>query len=423
MSGDSSAATTAPATARTMVWSFSLLSMCLSAGYGALFTVVGDFRDAYGISELAIGWIIGVGFIAGFAAQVLIAPLGDRGHARRLVLAGVAVNAVGLLLLAFGTDALTLTAGRVVSGLAIGSANPAIRRIVVLADPDNIGRNLGRLLSADVFGFAMGPALSAVLVGPFGLAAPFVAIAVASVVILAATLGVRITESEPEERRQRLALDLLSSRAFAGAIVLGATAYVMIGAFDALWDVVHVDLGTPVWLANLGITGFAVPLVLLGPTGGRLAEQVGPFRMAAVGLTLGAGFIAAYGFLPTGILIVSVAMGHAITDGFTFGASGVAVALTAPPERQAGAQGVLGAAQALAAGIMAMATGALYQWAGRTTAYVTASVVMIVLIAVAMALSAGTWRRRGWQRERLPTDPVEAGATPSGVGAVPPTEA
>ena len=78
-----------------MVWAFSVLSACLSAGYGVLFTLVGDYREVYGISELAIGWIIGVGFIVAFVAQVVIAPLGDRGHARTLVLAGVAVNAVG----------------------------------------------------------------------------------------------------------------------------------------------------------------------------------------------------------------------------------------------------------------------------------------------------------------------------------------
>ncbi len=375
-----------------LFWSFSLLSACLSAGYGVLFTVVGDYRDAYGISETAIGWVIGIGFIVAFVSQVFVAPIGDKGHARKLVLIGVVVNALGLTMLAFGENLTTITAGRVVSGLAIGAANPAIRRIVVVASEEDLGRNLGRLLSADVFGFAMGPAISAVLVGPFGLAAPFLVIAAVSIVAVIATLTVRVDEVR-EATDQRLALDLLANRSFAGAVVLGATTFLMIGAFDALWDVVHVDLGTSDWLANLGITLFAVPLIILGPIGGRMAQDFGPFRMAAAGLTAAAVFMGTYGLLPSGGWIFSLAMVHAVTDGLTFAASGVAVGMTIPNDRQSGAQGVLGAAQALAAGIMAVVTGALYQNLGRTTAYLVAGVTMLVLVAIGMGLASETWRR------------------------------
>ena len=52
----------------------------LAAGYGVLFTIVADFRDEYGISETAIGFVIGLGFIAGFLSQIVLAPLADRGH-------------------------------------------------------------------------------------------------------------------------------------------------------------------------------------------------------------------------------------------------------------------------------------------------------------------------------------------------------
>ena len=61
-----------------------------------LFTIVDDYRDEYGISESSIGIVIGIGFLAGFLSQLLIAPLADRGHARRIVLLGVLVNVIGL---------------------------------------------------------------------------------------------------------------------------------------------------------------------------------------------------------------------------------------------------------------------------------------------------------------------------------------
>ena len=149
----------------------------LAAGYGVLFTIVDDYRDEYGISETAIGIVIGIGFVAAFLSQVLIAPLADRGHAARVVLFGVAVNVVGLLLMGFSTTLTPILIGRFISGIGIGAAVPAARRIVILADPNHLGQNLGRLLAADVFGFALGPAVSALLVGPFGIPAPFIVVA------------------------------------------------------------------------------------------------------------------------------------------------------------------------------------------------------------------------------------------------------
>lgn len=366
-------------------------------GYGVLFTVVGDFRDEYGISETAIGAVIGTGFLAAFVAQVFIAPLADRGRARELVMIGVLLNVVGLVFMAFGESLGPILLGRIVSGIGIGTALPAIRRIVILADPDNLGENLGRLLSADVFGFAMGPAVSAVLVGPLGLAAPFLVVAGLTVAALVPALTVTVDDVR-DESGQRLAVDLLKSRLVAGAVVLGATAFMMVGAFDALWDIVHEDLETATWMANLGITLFAVPLVILGPTAGRWAQQYGPYRLASVGLLIGSVFIFLYGQVPTGEWIFAVAMVHAVTDGLTFAASGVAIAMVVPEARQAGAQGVMGAAQALIAGITAIVIGGLYDANGRAVAYGVAAVAMVCFVVIGMALAAEFWTR-GRHRE------------------------
>jgi MFS family permease len=386
----------APATRRdppsptTLFVAFGGLMASLAAGYGVLFTIVDDYRDDYGISETAIGIVIGVGFFAGFLSQVVIAPLADRGHARRVVLFGVALNVVGLLLMGFSTTLTPILIGRFISGIGIGAAVPAARRIVILADPNHLGQNLGRLLAADVFGFALGPAISALLVGPFGIPAPFVVVAVASAVLLPFVARVQVAESTVPPKR-RLAVDLLKIRPFAGAVTFGAALFVMIGSFDALWAVVHKDLGTNEWIANLGITLFALPLIVLGPPGGRLAQVHGPFRVAVIGLSLGALFMSLYGVLPTGTWIFAVTMVHAIADGLTVSSSGVAVGMVVPEDRQAGAQGVLGAAQALSAGIMAVVTATLYDNFGRTTAYAICAVVMLALVATGAWLARSAW--------------------------------
>lgn len=388
-----------------MVLAFGGLNGTLAAGYGVLFTIVDDYKTEYGIGAGAIGFVIGIGFLSGFISQVLFAPFADRGHARKTVIIGVLVSVAGLLLMAIGTSLLPIVIGRIINGLGVGAASPAVRRIVILADPDNLGTNLGRLLSADVFGFAMGPAISAVLVGPFGIPSPFIVVSAAALILLPFVARVPVDEtSEAFRPKKRLALDLLKHRPFAGATVLAGATFIMIGGFDALWSLVHDELGTEEWIANLGITLFALPLIFLGPWGGRLAQSFGPFKLAAIGLLAGAGFLMGYGLLPTGGLIFALAMFHALSDGATISAAGVAAGMVVPADRQAGAQGMLGASQALMAGVMAMVTGQVYESYGRTVAYavVAGSIVGVTAFGLWLAKDALSLRK---EPAATPLDP------------------
>ena len=195
------------------------------------------------------------------------------------------------------------------------------------------------------------------------------------------------TKSDGAVDRKRFAFDLLLYRPFAGAVMLGVAAFVMIGAFDVLWDLVHTDLGTADWMANLGIALFAIPLVLLGPTAGKLAQRIGPFIVAATGMLAAVFFFGIYGLLTVGGAIFAVTMVHAVTDGLTFAASGVAVGMTAPEERQAGAQGVLGGMQSLGAGIMAPIAGWLYETQGQRTTYWVAGGLILLLVVGGIMLA------------------------------------
>lgn len=377
---------------RRLVLTFGLLTGLFAAGYGVMFTVLDDFRDTYGIAESALGLVVAVGFFASFFAQIFLAPLADRGFARRLVLLGLALNLFGLVAMAFAHDVEVLLAARVVMGLGAGAALPALRRIVVLADPANLGHNIGRLLAADVAGFAVGPAISAVLVGPFGIAAPFLVIAGATLACTPVFLRMKVAETaEDAQPTARFAFDLLRIRPYAGAICFGAAVFLMIGTFDALWVLVLDDLHTADWIANLGITLFAIPLFFLGSVGGRLAQRVGPFRVGTVGLLVGASFIFSYGRLPSGVAIFTVSMFHALSDGLTVSASGVAVGLSAPKERQAGAQGLLGGVQTLLGGVSAIVAGWLYQHHGRATAYTVCSIAMVSLVVLGLILVGRSW--------------------------------
>jgi len=391
----SSEVAAAPTESRDVALSRGLLflSAALTSGYGVLFTIVGDYRDKYGLSETTLGFVIGVGFIVSFISQTLLGPLGDRGHARKMIVFGAAFNVIGLLMMGFGTTATVILAGRIIGGLGIGAAGPAIKRIVVVSSGDNVGRNLGMLFSADVFGFAVGPVVSAVLVGPLGIPGPFIVISVTTVAsLLWVWFSVDITEQADDNAPTQLAFGLLRDRTFAGAVFLGMAAYTMIGAFDALWDVVHTDLETTEWMANLGIALFAIPLVLLGPTSGKLAQRLGPFLVAGAGMFAATIFMGIYGLLGVGAAIFAVAMVHALTDGLSFAAAGVAVGLIVATDRQAGAQGVLGGLQSLAAGIMAPTTGWVYEHHGQRAAYWLGAGVVLALVVAGLVTAGGAVR-------------------------------
>jgi MFS family permease len=364
----------------------ALLGALSAMGYGVMFTVLDDYRDEFGIPAAQLGFIVGLGFVAAFVAQVVLAPIADRGHARRLMVVGVAIDVVGLLVLGFGTTIWVLILGRALSGLGAGMTMPALRRLVIVGDPDRLGDNLGLLLACDVAGFAAGPLLSALLVGPFGLPAPYIVVAVAASVCLPIVLRQRVHDPGVESV-SATSFDLLRSPHFRAAVSMGVAMWMMIGTFDALWVVVLDDLGADEWIANIGITVFVVPLIILGERGGRLAQRLGPFRLGPIGLGIGAVAMFAYGLMPTGIAMLAVGVVHAVNDGITVSSTSVAVGLVTPEGRHASAQGLLGGAQTLMAGVAAVVAGVVYDTAGRTTAYAVCSVVMLVLIGYTVSVT------------------------------------
>ena len=376
--------------ARASLSPFFLLTASLTAGHGVILTVLDDYRDTYGISEGGLGVVIGIGFFTSFLAAVTIGPLADRGFARRLVMIGLMLDVVGLVLTAMSTSFVTLSLSRFMTGVGAGMAIPAIRRIVVLSEPTRLGHNMGRLLAFDVAGLALGPAVSAALAEPLGVGAPFLVVAGCSLALVPWLLRVPVTEQVERTSTERFAWSLLGHRPYASAVILGCAVYLMVGTFDSLWALALTDLGAGSWLISLGVTMFALPLVVLGTAGGRLAQRIGPWRLATVGLLTASAFMVSYGYLPTAGLMFTAVMIHSVTDGLTLASSGIAAGLSVPGERQAAAQGLLSGLQTLTAGLAAVMAGTLYEHLERAATYTTAGLLMATMVLAARLLLRGT---------------------------------
>ena len=367
----------------------------LASGYGVMFTMLDDWRAEYGIQETGLSMIIAVGFFTSFIAQLTIAPYADRGHARKLMTVGMAANAAGALIMAFGSSLPLFLLGRFVMGVGAGIAIPAIKRIVIVSDPENMGGNLGRGVSIEVGGFAIGPVIAALTVDSINLAAPFVLIAVLITIAGAIIARLNITETAVEDRtEERFAIDLLKNRAVLGSILVGVALYVMIGVYDSLWVIMMDDLKAPHWIGNAGVALFGLPWIFFGALGGRIAQKHGPLRVSAFGLALGSLYMTSYGFMTMPYLMLSVGLTQSILDSLTVTGIGVAVAQATPPERQAGASGLLGGMQTLMGGIAAMSAGTMYEHFGQKFAFTATGVAMAILVSLGCFLVGKKWLQK-----------------------------
>jgi MFS family permease len=367
-------------------------SSCL---YGVMFTMLDDFRNNFGIAESALGFIVGVGFFTSFLGQVSIAPLADRGRAKRLIILGLSLEVIGCIGMALGETFMILFISRVIMGFGAGSALPALRRVIIVADPENFGRNLGRILSFEVAGFASGPVISVIFAESFGIPGPFIFLATIISLFVFVVSRIAVPETAEENHpTERFAIDLLKNRAITSGILIGVALFFMIGVFDSLWVLIMDDLDAAQWMANFGVSVFVLPLILLGPFGGKFVQRIGPYRAGGFGMILGAIFMAGYGLMPTPTLMMVVFLFHSLNDGFFVTGAGVAVGTSAPLERQAGAQGLLGGMETLAGGVAASFAGVAYDHLGRTTTFIGTGAIMLTLILASRILAGDNWSVR-----------------------------
>jgi MFS family permease len=365
---------------------YYVVSGSLSLGYGSIYTLLPDLRDELGFSEQQLGVLVGVGFFAGFFAQVVLSRYADRGYASMMVRAGIAIAAVSALTCALSTELWQFILARAFLGLGSGIVGPAIRRVVIARDPDRIGENLGKQGSFDISGFVLGPTMAAVLSQIFDFHAPFVALFVLYVGIFFVGMRLDLSATRTASRGRALRT-LLALPAIRAALAASVAFYITIGMFEAVWALLLRDLGASKLLVGLTLSFFTVPMIFLAPTGGRYAQRFGPLRVAGFSIGVATLCTLSYGVLPLWpLLIVSVV--HAVADSFTMPANQVAVAMSSPAEHVAAGQGLLGAVGVAVAGIVGILAGGVYGDLGRGPLFVGTAASMALFLAWAIVNGA-----------------------------------
>ncbi len=382
---------------------YFIVTGTLSMGYGSVFTLLAEFREKFGFSETELGLIAGVGFFAGVIAQVGLARLADRGHARILVHGGVIVALVSMVGMTVADQAWQFMAARFLLGAGTGAVGPAIRRILITRDPANMGSNLGAMGAFDVSGFVLGPVVAAVFAELIGLRAPFLFLAALYAAVYGWTL--RLDLSADDTTRSPVPVRrLLAIKPVLAGVLAGVAFYTTIGVFEASWAILLDDLGAGTLVIAASISLFALPMIPLAPLGGKYAQRRGPIRVMAVTIMGAVACMLVYGYVEFVWVLIAVSAAHAMFDAFTMPAGQIAVALSAPTEQAAAAQGLYGAVGLVVSGIAAVVAGTVYDAWGPEVLFTGSSVVMVVALLGAVALGEELLGQptRGRRRPVLP---------------------
>ncbi|NNC80464.1 MAG: MFS transporter [Acidimicrobiales bacterium] len=359
------------------------------ASLAAVITLLGDIRDEFGLSETQLGLVVGAGFFAAFVAQLTLGRLADKGYAPAMIRYGLVGTAICMIGFAFGSTFWEFMFWRALLGFAVGVAQPAIRRTVILAEPKHTGRNIGRLGVAEVLGFGLGPAVAGVLaeVGSFDL--PFYVIAV---VIIVTLLGIGHLDSDEGAQSidDRSALLLLRDRRLVGTLIIVTSQFLLIGSYEAVWAVMATDLGAETWEIGLSFTVFGIPLALFATLGGSWAQRSGNIAIAAVGLGAAAVLAMPIAFINSVWGVVGMAFVAAIGAGIGFPAGLYFYSQTVVDERQAAAQGVLGATEVLFGGVAAVLAAWLYDAQDQIAVWLIMPMITIICILAGVILREGT---------------------------------
>lgn len=354
----------------------------LALGLGLVVALLAELQDKFGFPTWGLGVIAGISFLAGFIGNLALAPVADRGYARTLLVVSMVVGVVSLLWLSVGTELWAFIAARALFGLADGAFFPAARRIAITARPERPGTELGALMGAALAGFLSGPFVGGLLAEGFGLQVAFIAPAV--VLALVVPVVLRIPRSAVAPGPRQAALALLRRPMIRAAILLASCEFFIIGGIEAIWARMITDRGASTAEAGLTLTIVILPMVVLAPAVGRLADRIDPTRIALTATLLLVGVTPLIGLVDTVALTVVVGLGQSVINSATAPSSQAMATRASPTSQIAAGQGLLDGVGLLAAGAAALPIGWFYGQFGPKWIGVVLALPVLVLWAAAL---------------------------------------
>ena len=390
-----------------------LLWMCVlvavnQIGFGSIIPVVPLYAQSFGVSQFAIGMTVAVYGLARFAVAIPTGQIADHLGRRSTLAIGGLVSTAGNLWCAVATSYEELVVARFIAGA--GGGLVLTGGVIVLADittPERRGRTMAIYQGTFLFAVGIGPLPGGWLAERFGLAAPFLAYALAAVVVgliawfavketrgLGKSTDTRQPELPPLREQLKLLMQLVGFRLV--SIISFAHAITRTGALFSIVPVfVSVRLGlTPSQIGFGFALGSVLGLIATYP-GGMLTDRFGRKSVIVpAGLATGVSmalFSIAGSY--TWFLLAVVVWGVASAMGAS--APAAYAADCAPPRMNATAMSSYRMLADLGYVIGPLALGALADYQGATTALWFAAAMM-----VAVTLGFGRWAPETYRADR-----------------------
>ncbi|WP_303699639.1 MFS transporter [Brevundimonas naejangsanensis] len=392
-------------------------------GFGLVVPLLPFFAQSLQAEPWQITLMFSAYSLGQFFAEPFWGRLSDRIGRKPVLLATLAANAVGYLLLAFAPNIWVAVAVRLFTGLGAGNISTVQGYIADVTPPERRAGRMGMIGAAFGLGFIVGPGLGGLLAQPqmghVGYQLPIFAASGAAVL---AALGVMFflresrTKADPAAPRPAFLSgvsfarnDEVISRVLMVSLIYLAGFSAMEAAFG-LWAEHRYA-----WTAReVGLSFMIVGLISAvnqGLVAGRLARRFGEARVLAVGMLLfGLSMVLQVaapvawfpaGRIDLGLFSIPVVAGWIIPVIMGIGACGMSLAMpnisslisrSSPPDRQGAMLGLNMAAGSMARIVGPIVAGALYSAGGPNWPFLIGAVLTVP--AAAMAINAGRAVRR-----------------------------
>lgn len=312
----------------SLVWLVRFAILLDSLLYTSLIPVLPQLNVETGLSESALGLLLGAYPLAGIFACVPFGLLSDRRSPRSPLIFGVGGLAVGSVLIALSPTPLAIGLGRLMHGISASAVWTAgLVTVSALAGPEHRGREVGLAYGVATVGGLLGPLLSGYMSERLGFAALYWVSAVLSIGVTAALMLVSRRVESPNASRSALpgperasVLQPIGLSLLLVAVLLPLLVTVIDGALL---------LFMPLKLARMwGLTAFAIGEVyavwsvflFVSQVGsGYWADRFGRRRPLITGLLilgislLGLGLTANFGLALLTLLVTAIGFGIAGT--------------------------------------------------------------------------------------------------------------
>jgi DHA1 family multidrug resistance protein-like MFS transporter len=273
--------------------------LIMFTGVAAVFPIAPLYVAHRGGNSVAVAIFIAGPLVANTLVQVPAGRLCDRWGRKPFLVGPRLVYAVLSVFLFLDVGSLpVLTALRILMGACAGAYVPALRAALTdLSAPDERGRRFSQLQAYEMVGLLVGP-----LIG--GAAALWRDSAVFGVTGLSMFIGIgpmlRVPETRATPETRVIKKEPFRWWRLRG-IVVPIAALFTVGTIWSMYDVVWPQYlaarGNSPLVIGLSVSLFAVPILLLARSGGRLADRADRRKLVTAGLMVVAACAATYPFL------------------------------------------------------------------------------------------------------------------------------